>query len=119
MTTWLTDKSAVVRLAGSPESSQWVERRDRGLVRIATVTLLEVGFSAGSGADLRAATRQVPVAAMPREHLTPAVEDRALDVQLALAERGLHRSPPVPDLLSPLLPSWAGWWSCIWTRTSS
>lgn len=99
MTTWLIDKSALVRLAGSPESSQWAERLDRGLVRIATVTLLEVGFSARSGAELRAASRQVPLAAMPREHSTPAVEDRALDVQLALAERGLHRAPSVPDLL--------------------
>ncbi len=36
---------------------------------------------------------------MPIEYLTPAIEDRALAVQLALADRGLHRAPSIPDLL--------------------
>lgn len=36
---------------------------------------------------------------MPIEYLTPAVEDRALDVQLQLARRGHHRAPSIPDLL--------------------
>ena len=35
----------------------------------------------------------------PIEHLTPAAEDRALEVQLALADRGHHRGPSIPDLL--------------------
>jgi hypothetical protein len=29
----------------------------------------------------------------------PAVEDRAVEVQLQLAERGQHRAPSIPDLL--------------------
>lgn len=33
------------------------------------------------------------------EHLTPAVEDRALQVQMLLAGRGLHRAPSIPDLV--------------------
>ena len=36
---------------------------------------------------------------MPVEYLTPAIEDRAVAVQTALAERGRHRAPSVPDLL--------------------
>jgi len=36
---------------------------------------------------------------MPVEYLTPPVEDRAVDVQGLLAERGQHRAPSVPDLL--------------------
>ncbi|MEA2716011.1 MAG: hypothetical protein QOI99_328 [Actinomycetota bacterium] len=36
---------------------------------------------------------------MPVEYLTPAIEDRALAVQAALADRGQHRAPSIPDLL--------------------
>jgi len=36
---------------------------------------------------------------MPVEYLTPAAEQRAVDVQMALADQGLHRAPPVLDLL--------------------
>ena len=40
-----------------------------------------------------------PIAAMPVEYLTPAMEDRAVQVQGQLAERGQHRAPSIPDLL--------------------
>ena len=36
---------------------------------------------------------------MPVEYLTPAIEDRAVEVQTALAHRGQHRAPSIPDLL--------------------
>ena len=36
---------------------------------------------------------------MPVEYLTPKIEDRAVELQLALAERGHHRAPSLPDLL--------------------
>ena len=36
---------------------------------------------------------------MPVEYLTPTIEDRALEVQLMLAERGQHRAASIPDLL--------------------
>ena len=99
MTTWLIDKSALVRLARSPEADQWAGRIERGLVRICTVTRLEVGFSARSGKDLRAAHERPPLTRMPIECLTPAIEDRAVAVQVALAERGQHRAASIPDLL--------------------
>ena len=36
---------------------------------------------------------------MPIEHLTPAVEDRAFEVQMLLADRGQHRAASISDLL--------------------
>jgi len=36
---------------------------------------------------------------MPVEYLTPKIEDRAVEVQAVLAERGQHRAPSIPDLL--------------------
>jgi predicted nucleic acid-binding protein len=96
---WLIDKSALVRLADSPDADEWANRIERGLVRITTVTRLEVGYSARSGGQARAAVRAAPLAAMPVEYLTPAIEDRAVDVQLLLADLGRHRAPSIPDLL--------------------
>lgn len=98
-TSWLIDKSALVRLGASPDLDEWASRIERGLVHITTVTRLEVGFSARSGADARAAFRNPPVAQMPVEYLTPAIEDRAVEVQLQLADQGRHRAPSIPDLL--------------------
>jgi predicted nucleic acid-binding protein len=99
MTGWLIDKSALVRLGASADAAQWADRIERGLVRIAVVTRLEVGFSARSGPDLRRAARRPPLASMPTEYLTHAIEDRSIEVQMLLADRGLHRAPSVPDLL--------------------
>lgn len=99
MTTWLIDKSALVRLAGSPDAPQWVNRIERGLVRISTVTRLEIGFSVRSADDLRAGVARPPLTRMPAEYLTPAMEDRAVEVQMILAERGQHRAASIPDLL--------------------
>lgn len=39
------------------------------------------------------------MASMPVEYLTPKIEDRSVEVQSALAERGQHRAPSIPDLL--------------------
>jgi predicted nucleic acid-binding protein len=97
--TWLIDKSALARLAGSPDAVEWAGRIERGLVRITTVTRLEVGYSARSAADLRAGLRQPPLSAMPVEYLTPAIEDRAVEVLTLLADRGQHRAPSIPDLI--------------------
>lgn len=36
---------------------------------------------------------------MPVEYLTPAIEDRAVEVHVALAERGRHRAASIPELL--------------------
>jgi predicted nucleic acid-binding protein len=71
VTDWLIDKSALVRLAGSRDAALWAARIERGLVRIATVTRLEVGYSARSGADLRAGLQRPPLSVMPAEYQTP------------------------------------------------
>ncbi len=68
-------------------------------MRIATVTLLEIGYSARDADDLRAGLREPPVAAMPVECATPTSEDRAVEVLALLADRGHHRAPSVPDLI--------------------
>jgi predicted nucleic acid-binding protein len=99
VTDWLIDKSALVRIGASPDAATWAERIERGLVRISTVTRLEIGFSARTGNELREGLRTPPLASMPVEYLTPAIEDRAVEVQTLLADRGHHRAPAVPDLL--------------------
>lgn len=99
MTTWLIDKSALVRLTASADASEWVDRIGRGLIHITTVTLLEVGFSARSGRELRQASSSPPLSLMPVEYLTPAMEQRAVEVQKQLADHGQHRAPGIPDLL--------------------
>ncbi len=99
MSGWLIDKSAITRLHGVADADEWVARIDRGLVRISSVTLLEIGYSARSAADHTEVLDAPPVAAMPIEYQTPKIEDRAIEVQRLLAERGQHRAPSVPDLI--------------------
>jgi predicted nucleic acid-binding protein len=100
-TALLIDKSALVRLADSPDAPDWASRIERGLVRITTVGRLEIGYSARSAQDLQAGLRRPPVSAMPVEYLTPAIEDRAVQVLTELADRGRHRAPRYPTCSSP------------------
>lgn len=93
MTSCLIDTSALARLAQSTEAATWTERIERGLVRMSTATRLEIGYSARSGPELRA-THRPPLASMPVEYQTPAIE-----VQLRLADLGHHRAPSVADLI--------------------
>lgn len=99
MSGWLVDTSALARLATTPDAAAWAERIDRGLVRLATATRSELGYAARSGPALRAAARRPPLASMPVEHQTPLTEDRAVEVQTLLADRGQHRAPSVADLV--------------------
>ena len=101
MTGWLIDKSAYARMQSgrAARSEEWNARIERGLVRLSTVTRLELGFSARSGDAGRGAFGLPPLSLMPIEHLTPAMEDRAFEVQMLLADRGQHRAPSIPDLL--------------------
>ena len=99
MTAWLIDKSALVRLAASPDAAEWAARIERGLVRITTVTRLETGCSARSGPELRAGFQRPPLSSMPVEYLTPAIEDRAAELLALLSDRGQHRAPSIPDLV--------------------
>jgi predicted nucleic acid-binding protein len=99
VTDWLIDKSSLVRLGNSPDAAEWAGRIERGLVRITTMTRLEVGYSARTAAEARSVFGTPPISMMPVEYLTPAIEDRALEVQLLLANKGHHRAPSIPDLL--------------------
>jgi predicted nucleic acid-binding protein len=105
---WLIDKSALVRLANSSHIDVWTDRIERGLVRITTVTLLEVGYSARGAEDLRYGLSEPPVAAMPVEYATPTSEDRAVEVLTLVADRGHHRAPSVPDLIVAAIAEIAG-----------
>ena len=107
-TEWLIDKSALTRLGASATAATWAERIQRGMVRIATVTLLEVGSSARSPTDLRTGLHKPPVSSMPIEYATPIAEDRAVEVLRLLADRGHHRAPSVPDLIIAALAESAG-----------
>lgn len=95
----MVDTSALVHLPMAPEAALWAERIERGLVRIGTLTRLELGYSARSGTDLRVALLRPPLSSMPIQYQTPAVEERAIEVQVLLADRGHHRAPSVPDLI--------------------
>jgi predicted nucleic acid-binding protein len=108
VTTWLIDKSALVRLAASPDAAEWASRIERGLVRIANLTRLEVANSARSAADLRTGLRHPPLSAMPVEYLTPPIEDRAVEVLALLADRGHLRAPSIPDLIIAAVAELAG-----------
>jgi predicted nucleic acid-binding protein len=108
VTGWLVDKSALVRLGHSPDAEAWADRIERGLVRISTVTRLEVGYSARNGQDARSMFARPPLSAMPVEYLTPAIEDRAVEVQLLLAGQGQHRAPSIPDVLVAAVAELAG-----------
>jgi predicted nucleic acid-binding protein len=101
VTTWLIDKSAYVRLqlGQTTNRDQWSARISRGLVRLCTITRLELGYSVRSGDAGRRQFTLPPLSLMPIEYLTPAIEDRAFQVQMLLADRGQHRAPSIPDLL--------------------
>ncbi|MGA3525409.1 PIN domain nuclease [Melissospora conviva] len=101
VTSWLIDKSAYVRLqlGQAADRDAWNARIGRGLVRLSAITRLELGFSARAGDAARRQFASPPLALMPVEHLTPAIEDRAFEVQMLLADRGQHRAPSIPDLL--------------------
>lgn len=96
---WVIDKSAYVRLHASPDADQWLDRINRGLVRVTTVTLLEIGFSVRSGQDWWRGIEEPPAACLPIENLTPRMEVRAIAVQGLLAAQGCHRAVKIPDLL--------------------
>lgn len=101
VTSWLVDKSAYVRMqtGQAVNIAEWNARIERGLMRLSTVTRLELGFSARSGEAGREVFGLPPLSLMPIERLTPAMEDRAWEVQMVLADRGEHRAPSIPDLL--------------------
>jgi predicted nucleic acid-binding protein len=108
VTDWLIDKSALVRLAETPDAQTWLDRCQRALVRIAPQTLLEVGYSARSSDSWLRLTAGAPVSWLPVQYVTPGAEQRALEVQGELASRGQHRAPSIADLLVAAIAEGAG-----------
>lgn len=108
MTDWLIDKSALVRLAEARDAQAWLDRCQQAVVRIATPTLLEVGYSARSGEDWGRLTNGAPVSWLPVQYVTSRAEQRALEIQGHLATRGHHRAPSIPDLLVAAIAEDAG-----------
>ncbi len=88
-----------MQLEQAAEFKEWGSRIGRGLVRLATVTRLKLGFSARSGQAAWKAFAMPPLSLMPLEFLTPTMEERAREVQMLLADRGQHRALSIPDLL--------------------
>jgi predicted nucleic acid-binding protein len=101
VTSRLIDKSAYVRLQLGQAANRdvWSARISRGLVRLSTTTRLELSYSARSGDTGRRQFALPPLSLMLIEYLTPAIEDRAFQVKMLLADRGQHRAPSIPDLL--------------------
>jgi predicted nucleic acid-binding protein len=62
VTTWLMDKSAYGRLAESADAQVWIDRIERGMVRISTVTRLEIGYSFRTAAQARTESVSPPLA---------------------------------------------------------
>jgi predicted nucleic acid-binding protein len=96
---WLIDKSALVRLTESPHAGKWADRINNGQVHLSTITRLEVGYSARSGADLTKAMTTPPISKMPIEGLTPTIEELAWQSLQLLAKKGHHRAPSLADLM--------------------
>lgn len=98
MRDWLVDKSALWKLARSPEYDVWVERINRGRVWVGLPTVLEVAVSARN-ADHWPVLRRGLLAPLLTLEATPRSEAVAVEIMTALVAAGLHRSVPLPDVL--------------------
>lgn len=110
MMSWLIDTSAFVRLqlGQASDSGIWNARIERGLVRISTITRLEVGFSVRAGEAGRMIFAEPPLSLMPIEYLTPAMEDRAWGCRCCWQTVASIVRRPSQNFSSPQLPrSWA------------
>lgn len=96
MARYLADKSALVRMEAMSVRDRLVPLLDAGEIATCAIVDLEVLYSTRSSRDydVTMARRR----AHPSVPITPAVTDRALDVQRKLAKTGHHRVS-IPDLL--------------------
>ncbi|MDQ1357655.1 MAG: hypothetical protein QOJ52_4426 [Acidimicrobiaceae bacterium] len=98
MATYLADKSALTRSDTRPEVREVIEPLLlAGRIATCGIVDLELLFSAPSPATYRELAEVLR--AMPRVPVTDAAVDRALEVQMLLANQSRHRSVPLPDLL--------------------
>jgi predicted nucleic acid-binding protein len=96
--TYLADKSALTRSDTRPEVREVIEPLLlAGRIATCGIVDLELLFSAPSPATYRELAEALR--AMPRVPVTDAAVDRALEVQMLLANQSQHRSVPLPDLL--------------------
>jgi predicted nucleic acid-binding protein len=99
-TSWLVDKSALVRIPRHPDEAVWSQRVEHGLVHVCAVTLLEVGYSSRTGPEHARLLGNGPLSRMIIEwDMSTRVTQRAFEVQGLLAANGQHRGPGVADLL--------------------
>lgn len=94
---YLADTSAVARITQPRVGARLAPLIEAGLVARCSITDLEAGVSARSGTDWRR-TRSAR-AAWPEARIDQSVLHRALQVQGELAERGLHRTVKLGDLM--------------------
>jgi len=97
--TWIIDSSALHKLGSSPDFELWLERIERGLVRIATVTLLEVGYSARSPHEFETIFDSPLMRNLIELPATRQSEALAREIQRQLVAVSQHRGVAVPDLL--------------------
>src|SRR5690625_2357617 len=69
---------------------------------------LDLGLSVRSAEVGREAIGLPPRSLMTIEQLTPAMEDRAFEVQMLLADRSQHGAPTIPHLLNAATAEKAG-----------
>ena len=59
----------------------------------------KLAIQPGQVPELRAALKQPPLSSMPVECLSPAIEDRTVEILARLADQGKQRAPSIPDLI--------------------
>lgn len=94
---YLGDTSAVARVSKPSIGARLRPLLEAGLVARCSITDLEAGVSARSGRDWnRTRSARSP---WPQAPIDQTVLDRAKDVQGELAQRGLHRTVKLGDLV--------------------
>lgn len=98
MTDWLIDKSALWKLPRSSDYELWLDRINRGCVRVGLPTCLEVIVSARDAKHWPLLRDQL-VLPLLEVHATPRSEAVAMEIMEALLSERLHRSVPLPDVM--------------------
>lgn len=96
---WLADRSAIIRMTRAAEPELWNERVANHLVRVSSMTILEFGLAARTASEWNQFVVGPALTTLPRESMSIEVQDRAIEVQGRLAQRGQHRAPSLADLL--------------------
>ena len=98
MTDWLIDKSALWKLPRSPAYRTWLDRINRGQVRVSLPTSLEVAVSARSRHHWPT-LRDELLGPLLDAAASPRSEQVAMQIMEALIMADLHRTVSLPDIL--------------------